>query len=70
MKKLALISLVGLLAVAGVFGIKPAWRHYSLYRSVQREGRAPYKVEAKPPEFFAAMVERGGWHVAALTVVR
>jgi len=68
MKKPALISLAVLLVIAGTFGLNPAWKHYSLYRSVQREARAPYTIEAKPSEFFAAMVERRGWHNSPMSV--
>ncbi len=56
--------LIALLALATVGLSGPARKHYSLYRSVQREHRFPYAVEVKPAEYFSPFLARNGWHDA------
>jgi hypothetical protein len=60
---IAIVALVGLAALGAWLG-PDVWRHCELFQSVQSERRDPYRVEARNADYFLAIMERRGWHVA------
>jgi hypothetical protein len=59
------IAVVIVLCLLGAWLGPDAWHHYQLYLSVQSERPHAYRVETRGPDYFSALVERRGWHVAA-----